>query len=100
MLEIPELGVRIDPGPACEGFVTNVEGVLDRIAQAIKIAVKDGDETEKENGRVLLETIECIKAGGLPVTLIIQDPMGNSVLVSDKAKKTAFVPDEPDACGE
>ena len=32
---------------------------------------------------------------GLPVTLIIQDPMGNSVLVSDKAKKTAFVPDEP-----
>ena len=43
--------------------MTNVEGVLDRIAQAIKIAVKDGDEAEKENGRVLLETIECIKAG-------------------------------------
>ncbi len=79
--------------------MTNVEGVLDRIAQAIKIAVKDGDEAERENGHVLLEKIECIKAGGLPVTVIIQDPMGNSVLVSDKAKKTAFVPDAPDACG-
>jgi zinc finger protein len=99
-LEIPELGVRIDPGPACEGFVSNIEGVLDRIAQAIKIAVKDGDETEKENGRVLLEKIDSIKAGGLPVTMILQDPMGNSVLVSNKAKKTAFVPDEPDACGD
>ena len=100
VLEIPELGVRIDPGPACQGFVTNVEGVLDRIGQAIRIAVTDGDETEKENGRVLLEKIECVKAGGLPVTLILQDPMGNSVLVSDKAEKTAYIADEPDACGE
>ena len=25
-IEIPELGVRMNPGPACEGFVTNVEG--------------------------------------------------------------------------
>jgi C4-type Zn-finger protein len=49
---------------------------------------------------VLLETIECIKAGGLPITMIIQDPMGNSVLVSDKAEKKAFVEDEPDACGD
>ena len=26
-LEIPELGYGFDPGPACEGFVSNVEGV-------------------------------------------------------------------------
>ncbi len=99
-LEIPELGVRIDPGPACEGFVTNVEGVLDRIAQAIKTAVRDGDEKERENGRVLLEKIESIKVGGFPVTVILQDPMGNSLIVSEKAQKNDYVPDEPDACGE
>ena len=34
-LEVPELGVRIDPGPACQGFVSNVEGVLDRIEQIV-----------------------------------------------------------------
>ena len=38
-LEIPELGVRIDPGPACQGFVSNVEGVLDRIEQIVKGAL-------------------------------------------------------------
>ena len=97
-LEIPELGVRIDPGPACEGFVTNVEGVLDRIANAIRAAIRDGDVVEQENGRVLLEKIESIKAGGMPVTLIIQDPMGNSALVSNNAQKTAFVHEEPDTC--
>ena len=97
-LEVPELGVRIDPGPACEGFVSNVEGVLDRIAQAIHAGIRDGDETEKENGRVLLERIETIKAGELPMTLILQDPMGNSAIVSDKAVKTPFVEDAPEAC--
>jgi zinc finger protein len=67
--------------------VTNVEGVLDRIAQAIKLAIKDGDGTETENGRVLLEKIDSIKAGGLPVTMILQDPMGNSVLVFGQGQK-------------
>ena len=97
-LEVPELGVRIDPGPACEGFVTNVEGVLDRIVKAIKAATLGGDETEKENGRMLLEQIERIKAGELPMTLILQDPMGNSMIVSDKAVKTPFVEDAPETC--
>jgi len=100
ILEIPEIGVRIDPGPACQGFVTNVEGVLDRIGQAVKAAVRDGDETEKENARRLLAKLDAIKAGEMPVTVILQDPLGNSVLVSGKAQKTAFVPDEPDACTE
>ena len=98
-IEVPELGVRIDPGPACEGFVSNVEGVLDRIAQAIHAGIRDGDETEKENGRVLLERIEHIKAGELPMTLILQDPMGNSVIVSDKAVKKPVVEDAPEECG-
>ena len=98
-IEVPELGVRIDPGPACEGFVSNVEGVLDRIAQAIHAGIRDGDETEKENGRVLLERIERIKAGELPMTLILQDPMGNSVIVSDKAVKKPVVEDAPEECG-
>jgi zinc finger protein len=94
ILEIPELGVRIDPGPACQGFVTNVEGVLGRIAQAIRAAVMDGDETERENARVLLDKIERVKNAELPVTVILQDPMGNSVLVSDKAEKREYIPEQ------
>jgi len=95
-IEIPELGIRIDPGPACEGFITNVEGILDRIIKAINIAINDGSDIEGENGRLLLEKIESIKTGKYPVTLILQDPMGNSVLISEKAKKMEFVAFDPD----
>jgi zinc finger protein len=93
-IEIPELGVRIDPGPACEGFVSNVEGVLDRIEQVVKGALTWGTDVEKENAAALLADIARVKAGTFPVTLILEDPSGNSGIIAEKAKKEAYVPEE------
>ena len=95
-LEIPELGARIDPGPACQGFVSNIEGVLDRIEHVVKGALNWGNETEQENARLLLGQIMAIKCGSFPITLILEDPRGNSAIVSDKAKKECCVI-EPEA---
>ena len=92
-IEIPELGVRIDPGPACEGFVSNVEGVLDRIEKVVKGALNWGNEEEKVNARALLDKIAAVKSGSFPITLILEDPTGTSVIISDKAKKEAYVPE-------
>jgi zinc finger protein len=89
-IEIPELGVRIDPGPTCQGFVSNIEGVLDRIIQAVGSAIVDGDREERENARLLLEKINRVKSGELSVTFILEDPHGNSAIVSDNAEKSTF----------
>ena len=64
-IEIPELGVRIDPGPVSQGFVSNVEGVLDRIEQVVKGAFRWGNDVEKENAAALLADIARVKAGTL-----------------------------------
>lgn len=89
-IEIPELGVRIDPGPTCQGFVSNIEGVLDRIVQAVGSAIVGGDDEERENARILLEKIAQVKSGELPVTIILEDPSGNSAIVSDDAEKSPY----------
>lgn len=89
-IEIPELGVRIDPGPTCQGFVSNIEGVLDRIVQAIGSAIVDGDDEERENARLLLEKIARVKCGVLSVTFILEDPNGNSAIVADSAEKSTY----------
>ncbi len=94
-LEIPELGVRIDPGPACQGFVSNIEGVLDRVEHIVKGALLWGEEGERENARTLLERIEGVKCGVIPITLILEDRSGNSTIISDKARKCLYTP-EPD----
>lgn len=85
-IRIPELGVAIDPGPACEGFVSNVEGVLDRVAKVARTLLSGSDDpSERERGEAFLQKIADVKAGSLPVTLIIEDPCGNSAIISEKA---------------
>jgi zinc finger protein len=93
-IEIPELGVRIDPGPVCQGFISNVEGVLDRIETVVKGALRWGNEVEKENAAALLADITRVKAGTFPITLILEDPNGNSGIIADKTVKEAYVPEE------
>jgi zinc finger protein len=94
-LEIPELGVRIDPGPACQGFVSNIEGVLDRVRQIVEGALLWGDVEEQKNARGLLVKIEGVKCGAIPITLVLEDRCGNSAIIADKAQKSVYTP-EPD----
>lgn len=35
-VRIPELGFEMTPGPASKGFITNVEGILNRVIDAIE----------------------------------------------------------------
>ena len=93
-IEIPELGVRIDPGPVSQGFVSNVEGVLDRIGQVVKGALQWGNEVERENAAALLADIVRVKAGTYPITLILEDPCGNSGIESERTVKEAYAPEE------
>ncbi len=92
-LEVPELGVRIDPGPACQGFVSNVEGVLNRIEQIVKGALNWGDDEEQKNARTLLNKIDQVKDGSLSINLILEDRCGNSAIISDKAQKSFYTPE-------
>ena len=91
-IRIPELGVEIDPGPACEGFVSNVEGVLERIGDVVEGVLTWAEGEERENALVLRMRIGLAREGSLPFTLSIEDPTGNSAIVSERARKTVIPP--------
>jgi zinc finger protein len=85
---IPELGVRIEPTPASEGYFTNIEGLLNKIDESISVAVFS--EEEKDAGTLrkkLLEKISQAKEAKFPFTVIIEDPFGNGALIGKKVKK-------------
>lgn len=87
VLKVPELGVTVKPGPSSDGYVSNVEGVLGRIEEAVRLAIKKADPIERRRGKAKLEKLEHIRRGERKARLIIMDPFGHSAIIDERAKK-------------
>lgn len=88
VIKIPELGITITPGPQAEGYISNIEGVLERVADVVKMTIKWADTTDqKRKGEEVLNSIKLAKDGQTSLTLIIEDPFGNSAIVSENEAK-------------
>jgi zinc finger protein len=93
---IPEIGARIDPGVFSEGYVTNVEGILKRFQDILFQILRDsvassgsGKEPTKEDQiKELIKLLGSYLEGNIPenrnLTLIIEDPLGNSAIIPDE----------------
>jgi zinc finger protein len=97
-ITLPELGLKVEPGPKSQGYVSNVEGILNRFESAVIRAIKlEGDEIDddvRENALNIIEFISKIKLGELSTILILEDPFGNSVIGDDDADKELLTPEE------
>ncbi len=86
-VKVPGLKMNVRPGPAAEGFVSNIEGLLDRFKKVIENARDNSDDDkERKSAKNLLKKLWKVKCGDLPLKIIIEDPTGNSGIISDKAK--------------
>lgn len=84
---IPEVGVKVEPGPKSEGYVTNIEGIIERFRDATKRALNLFDDVESQkNAKETLKKLDSLKTGESIATLIIHDPFGQSNIVSDDTK--------------
>ncbi len=84
---IPEFGATITPGPHSEGYLSNVEGVLERIEDALTFMLSSAKGKRLEKGKRMLKRIELARERNPRFTVVIKDPMGNSALVSSDPKK-------------
>ena len=84
-VKIPQLKMSVTPGSASIGYISNIEGVLRRFKTIIeqeRDAAED-DETKK-TAKNLLKKFWKIELGELPIKIIIEDPTGNSAIISNK----------------
>lgn len=88
-VRIAELGLEVTPGSSSTGYISNVEGVLDRFASAIgtirRQADVENDEDTKTKCDELLSKIDMVKSGELVVTLELLDPVGHSQILHEEA---------------
>ncbi|MDW5548873.1 ZPR1 zinc finger domain-containing protein [Methanosarcina sp.] len=95
-IRIPEMGVTVEPGTVSESYVTNIEGVLQRIRDVLLTASRwvQGDEEKSSRSEELLCMLEDVIEGKRKITVIIEDPLGNSAIISKKAKATTLSEEE------
>jgi zinc finger protein len=95
-IRIPELGIDVEPGSISESYITNVEGVLDRILNVVMTATNwSVEEPEKYSlGLDIQQALRDAMDGKKELTLIIEDPLGNSAIISEKAKCRHLTPEE------
>jgi len=84
-VRIPHVG-DMEPGPAAEGFVSNVEGLIERFKKQIETLRDSAEEDEdRHKAKNLLKKLQRVIWGDEQLKIVIEDPSGNSAIISDKA---------------
>lgn len=87
-VNIPHVGT-IEPGEASNGYITNIEGLLQRMKKMVEVLRDDSeDEEDKKKAKNILKKLLRVMWGQEKLKIIIEDPTGNSAIISDKAQKT------------
>jgi len=79
----------VEPGGATTGYVSNIEGVLNRFQGAVEMMYRQAKTSNEKETIVkceaLLEKINLVKNGNLMVEITLLDPMGHSQILHENA---------------
>ena len=84
-IKIPRI-TTVEPGEASNGYITNVEGILNRIKRQIEFARDNSDDkAERTKAKNMVKKLQRVMWGQDKISLTIEDPTGNSAIISEKA---------------
>jgi len=86
-VKIPSLKMSVEPGIGSIAYISNIEGVLRRFKKIIEDQ-RDNveDDDVKKHAKNLLKKLWKVENGEEELKIIIEDPSGNSAIISDKAE--------------
>ncbi|MFW9907509.1 MAG: ZPR1 zinc finger domain-containing protein [Candidatus Thorarchaeota archaeon] len=97
-IRFPEMGIDIEPGPAAESYISNVEGVLYRARPTVEFAARSAElEEERERGQVVLDMLMKAIQGEMEFTMILEDPLGVSGILPEdmrQVKREELTPEQ------
>jgi zinc finger protein len=85
----------VEPGPKSQGYVSNVEGVLERFEKAVETALSwTDDPLAKENAQAILEGLHQVRYAERQTELVVEDPFGHSAILHQDAQKRNLTEEE------
>lgn len=87
-VKIPHI-ITIEPGPAANGYVTNVEGLLQQVKGVIQSTMdSEEDPAAQKKAKNLLKKLDNALLGRETLKIIIEDETGHSAIISEKAQRS------------
>ncbi|MBT4540458.1 ZPR1 zinc finger domain-containing protein [Candidatus Woesearchaeota archaeon] len=88
LVKIPRI-MSIEPGSASNGYVTNVEGILNRVKMMLEKTRDDADDkSDRKKAKNMLKKVQDALWGRGEIKIILEDKSGNSAIISEKAVKS------------
>lgn len=87
IIKIPRV-LDITPGPFSNGYITNVEGIINRAKKTIDDQKNDDDKAVRKKAKSLSKKLQNVLWGRDKLKLILIDKTGNSAIISEKAVKS------------
>ena len=86
-VKIPQMRMSMEPGAASTGFLSNIEGLLNRFKKIIESERDNADDLSiRKKAKNLLKKLWKVELGDEKLKIIIEDPSGNSAIVSERAE--------------
>jgi zinc finger protein len=87
-VKIPSFRISVDSSMNSEGFISNIQGVLERFKKQIEFLKQDPDldKSQRKKLKNILKGLDEVFAGEKKITVKLIDTSGNSAIVSDKVK--------------
>jgi zinc finger protein len=83
-LKIPHI-TTVTPGPASNGYITNIEGILNRVRNEVEHLKESEDDPElKKKAKNMIKKLNKVIWGQEKLKIILEDPEGNSAIISDR----------------
>jgi zinc finger protein len=108
-VSLPELDIQVNPGSSATGYVSNVEGVMQRFLEVIGMVerdlVTDFEALEDDLRTTATEQMATLQSMKLaigqlgepeanPLTIVLLDPHGHSMILHPEAEERGLTPEE------
>jgi zinc finger protein len=86
-INIPQMRMSVESGASSNGYVSNIEGLLNRFKKILEEQRDSTDDKDiRKKAKNLLKKLWKVECGEQKLKIIIQDPTGNSAIISEKTK--------------
>ena len=90
-VKVPQLKMSVEPGVASDGYVSNIEGLLQRFKKILEDERDTADDNDiRKKAKNLLKKLWRVECGDEILKIVIEDPSGNSAIISEKAVVSSF----------